>query len=302
VGTPAPGVLRGWCPHQPLNLIALTPNLKGPRAFEFHSSSHNRPAIPNKIINKATIQFIKMKFFLFPLALLLLTAFTFKEKANIWMIGDSTMAWKKPERAPESGWAEGLKNFVDNNVAVHNHAASGRSSRSFIAEGRWKAVLDSIKPGDYVVIQFGHNDEKPDSLLHTDPFTSYKQFLKKFIDETRSKKGIPLICTSIVRRHFDAQGNLKDTHGDYIKAAREAAIENKTLFIDMEASSRRLVSEMGPETSKSLFVFCQPGECPRRPKGAADSTHLNFEGARQIAALFVRDAKAQKLAIRKLLK
>ncbi len=243
-----------------------------------------------------------MQFSLFSFTLLLLMAFSFKEKTNIWMVGDSTMAWKRPENAPESGWAEGLKNFVRDDVVIHNHAASGRSSRSFIAEGRWKAVLDSIKPGDYVVIQFGHNDEKADSLLHTDPFTSYKQFLKKFIDETRLKKGIPLICTSIIRRHFDEKANLKNTHGDYIKAAREAAIENKTLFIDMEASSRKLISKMGPEKSKSLFVFCKPGEFVRRPKGAADPTHLNFKGARQIAKLFVKDAKALKLPIRNLLK
>jgi len=237
----------------------------------------------------------------------LLIAFSFlclkvDKRTNIWMVGDSTMAWKNPKSEPESGWGEGLKEFVKNKAMVHNHAANGRSSKSFVNEGRWKAVLDSIRPGDYVVIQFGHNDEKNDSTLHTDPYTSFKQYLKKYIDETRQKGGIPLVCNSIVRRHFDAAGNLKNSHGEYINAAREAAMENKTLFVDMEALTRKLVVEMGPQKSKTLFVFCQPGECPKRPKGSADSTHLNYEGARRVAGLFISDIKKRRLLMRKFFK
>jgi lysophospholipase L1-like esterase len=236
---------------------------------------------------------------IFSFLLIGVMAFTPKKKINVWLIGDSTMAWKKPENDPESGWGEGLKVFFNGKIVVHNHAASGRSTKSFVSEKRWQAVLDSIQPGDYVVIQFGHNDEKPGAYLHTDPFTTYKEYLKKFVDETRSKKGIPIICSSIVRRHFDGEQNLKNTHGDYIKASSELGAETKTLFIDMEAKSRKLVTELGPEKSKSLFTFCKPGECPRRPNGVQDSTHLNHNGAQQIAALFVEGLKEQKIKLAK---
>lgn len=237
------------------------------------------------------------KFILFSFLLIAVMAFIPDRKVNIWLIGDSTMAWKKPAHEPESGWGEGLKLFFSKDV-VHNHAASGRSTKSFVSEKRWQAVLDSIQPGDYVVIQFGHNDEKPDTLLHTEPFTTYKQYLKRFVDETRAKKGIPVICSPIVRRHFDGDGQLKNTHGDYIRASAEIAKETKTIFIDMEARSRKLVTELGPERSGSLFVFCNPGEYPGRPKGSRDSTHLNHYGAQQIAALFVEGLKEQKIKIK----
>jgi lysophospholipase L1-like esterase len=185
---------------------------------------------------------------------------------------------------------------------VHNHAASGRSTRSFVREGRWQAVLDSIQRGDYVVIQFGHNDEKPDSLLHTDPFTSYKQHLVKFVSETRAKGGIPVICSPIVRRHFDGSGNLVNTHGDYPLAARSAAADTKTAFVDMEAGSHDLIQKLGPEGSKSLFVFCAPGQCPRRPRGVQDSTHLNHEGVVQVARLFAEGVRKAALPLAKELK
>lgn len=234
---------------------------------------------------------------LFSFLLVALMAFNAKKKINVWLIGDSTMAWKKAQNEPESGWGEGLKHCINSRVIVHNHAASGRSSKSFVDEKKWQAVLDSIQPGDYVIIQFGHNDEKSAALLHTDPFTTYKEYLKKFVEKTRTKKGIPIICSSIIRRHFDSVGFLKNTHGDYIEASRQIATETKTIFIDMEAKSRELVTEMGPEKSKSLFLFCKPGEYPTRPNGVQDSTHLNHYGAQIIASLFVDGLKEQKIKL-----
>ncbi len=241
-------------------------------------------------------------FLLLSTLLLLLVSSPGRGKVNIWMIGDSTMAWKKPERAPESGWGVELGLFINDKATLHNHAASGRSSKSFVDEKRWQAVLDSIQPGDFVIIQFGHNDEKPDSLRHTDPFTSYKQYLEKFIDETRSEGGFPIVCSSIVRRHFDESGKLRNTHGDYILAARETAVEKNTPFVDMEASTRQLVCELGPEKSKSIYLFCNPGDCPMYPRGVQDSTHLNHSGAIQISELFVKEIKEQGLPLQAFLK
>jgi lysophospholipase L1-like esterase len=232
-------------------------------------------------------------------ALVLISVFSFRnaEKVNIWMIGDSTMANKKAERAPETGWGMVLQEFFNEGAFVRNRAVNGRSSKSFLSEGKWKSVYDSLKRGDYVIIQFGHNDEKDDSVRHTDPFTTYKQILRKYIDEARSKEANPIVCSPIVRRHFDGAGNLIDTHGDYIKAAREIAGETNTPFIDMEAKTRKLVTDLGSEKSKSIYLFCKPGEYGAYPKGIQDSTHLNSDGARKIAGLFVDGVKEIKLPL-----
>jgi len=223
-------------------------------------------------------------------------------KVNIWVIGDSTAANKKPEAAPETGWAMVLQEFFTDRIKVHNHAVNGRSSKSFLSEGRWKAVMDSLKKGDYVVIQFGHNDEKADTSRHTDPYTSFKALLKMYVNDTRSKGANPVICSSIVRRHFDSIGNIKDTHGDYIKASREAATETHTYFIDMEAKTRKLVTEAGREGSKSIYLFCKPGEYPNRPAGVQDSTHLSVKGAHQVAGLFAEGVRELKLPVARYLK
>lgn len=245
---------------------------------------------------------VQLIFLLLAIIALFVLSFKEPEKMNVWMIGDSTMANKKPESVPETGWGMVMQEFFKDGVRIHNHAVNGRSSRSFLTEGRWKSVYDSLQKGDYVIIQFGHNDSKPDSVRHTEPFTSYKKLLKLYIDEARSKGAIPLVCSSIVRRHFDVAGNLEDTHGDYIKAAHEIAEETGTPFIDLEVKTRKLVSDLGREKSKSLFLFCKPGEYLTRPNGVQDSTHLNNYGAHQVAKLFVDGVKELKLPLVSVLK
>lgn len=229
-------------------------------------------------------------------------AFTKATPRHVWMIGDSTMANKKAEAAPETGWGMVLHEFVKSNVVVHNHALNGRSSKSFRDEGRWKALYDSIQPGDFVIIQFGHNDAKTDSARHTIPSTTYKQQLKRYIEESRAKGANPIICSSIVRRHFDPKGNLLDTHGAYISAAKEVAIETRTPYVDMEAKTRKVVADLGPEKSKSLYLFTASGEYPNRPKGVQDSTHLKRAGAIVVAKLFIEEVKNQQLPIAQLFK
>jgi len=245
---------------------------------------------------------IKHIFFFLALIIILVLSFKSPEKVNVWMVGDSTMADKKPETAPETGWGMVIREFFNEGVRVHNHAVNGRSTKSFLTEGRWKSVCDSLKKGDYVIIQFGHNDAKTDTLRHAEPFTTYKQIIKLYIDETRSKGAFPIVCSSIVRRHFDTNGNLTDTHGDYITAARQIAQETGTPFIDIEAKTRKLVTELGPEKSKSLFLFCKPGEYVNRPNGVQDSTHLNNHGAHQVASLFAAGVKELKLPLARFLK
>ncbi len=258
------------------------------------------------IINQSTkfYRIMKKVNVLLVLSLAVMMALSFKSanKVNIWMIGDSTMANKSPKAAPETGWGMVMNEFVTNGATIHNHALNGRSSKSFLDEGHWKAIYDSIQPGDYVIIQFGHNDEKANPKLHTDPFTTYKELIKKYIDETRAKGANPIVCSSIVRRHFDGKGNLIQTHGDYIEAAKEIASETNTPYVDMEALTRKLVSKLGPEKSKSVYLFCKPGEYPNRKNGVQDSTHLNRSGALQVAGLFVKEVKKQRLPLGSFLK
>jgi lysophospholipase L1-like esterase len=210
---------------------------------------------------------------------------------HIFMIGDSTMA-NKPEKAiPEYGWGQVLQHFFNDSVIVENHARNGRSSKSFIDEGRWEKVISNVQKGDYVIIQFGHNDKKKDTARHTSPFNTYKRNLEKYIDETKEKGAIPILCTSIVRRHFNKDGTLLDTHGDYLTAVKQVAEENEVYFIDMEARTKKLVEEMGPEKSKQLFLFFESGVYPLRPIGLQDSTHLSQLGAFTVSGLAVQGMK-----------
>ena len=232
-------------------------------------------------------------FVVFLASIMVFVSFSGAKKVNIWMIGDSTMAKKSERQYPESGWGEGIHQFVTENTKVHNHAASGRSTKSFLDEGLWKIVYDSIQPGDFVIIQFGHNDEKPAEKLHTDPFTSFKENMKKFIDETRSKGAYPIVCSSIVRHQFDSLGTLKDTHGDYINAAKEISLETQTPYIDMEFLTRQIVTEMGHEGSKKIYNYTSYKQ---------DSTHLNVHGAYVVAKLFVDEVKSKQLNLSKMFK
>ncbi|MDN3669488.1 rhamnogalacturonan acetylesterase [Echinicola jeungdonensis] len=217
------------------------------------------------------------------LAIVLLGSFRHDEELSIWLIGDSTMARKSPTRDPESGWGVPLQDLFIDRAKVHNHAASGRSSKSFVDEKRWEAVRNSIHPGDYVVIQFGHNDEKEKESLHTDPNSTYKDYLKKFVVETLKRKGIPIICSPIVRRHFDESGKLLDTHEEYVDAAEEVAKENNVIYIDMEAKTRELVEKLGPEGSKKLYNYKKK-----------DNTHLNHYGSRKVAELFAEGLREKQ--------
>lgn len=217
--------------------------------------------------------------------MLFISLFSANKPVHIFMIGDSTMANKSANAEPERGWGQMLPQFFTSDVKICNHAQNGRSSKSFIDEGRWKVVFDSLEKGDYVIIQFGHNDEKPDSDRHTDPRTSYKANLIKFISEARAKGAIPILCTSIVRRNFDANGKLTDTHGDYPVAAREVALEQDVPLLDLQKKTEELISGLGAEKSKEMFVYTKPGEYPGRPKGTSDDTHLNIYGATKVAQL-----------------
>ncbi|MEG1586596.1 MAG: pectinesterase family protein [Bacteroidales bacterium] len=218
----------------------------------------------------------------------LFAGFSPKKYPVIFMIGDSTMANKDLRGGnTERGWGMVLPGFLPEEIRVENYAKNGRSSKSFMTEGLWKKVYDRITPGDYVFIQFGHNDQKKDTLRFSDPETSFKDNLKKYINQTRSKGGIPVLFTSIARRNFDAEGRMADTHGRYIGAVKEVGVETNTPVIDMNARSVALFESAGQEGSKSYFNHVAPGTQAFRPEGKVDDTHFNIKGARALAEIAI---------------
>ncbi len=220
---------------------------------------------------------------------------------TVYTIGDSTMANKKAEVYPETGWGQVFQNYFDQKVKVSNHAVNGRSSKSFIDEGRWKTVCDSLKRGDYVFIQFGHNDEKADKpAVYTDPKTSYRQNLEKYILETRKKGATPVLLTPIVRRKFDESGKLIETHGAYPDAVREVAVHLNVPMIDMHLLTRALISSMGDEPSKKIYLWTKPD--PKFPEGRKDDTHLSVEGAKTFAGLVAAEMAKMKIPLAQHLK
>jgi lysophospholipase L1-like esterase len=216
-----------------------------------------------------------------------------EENIIIYMIGDSTMADKpNPDTNPERGWGQMLPLFFNEHVTIRNFAVNGRSTKSFIHEGRWDAVVKELKPGDYVFIQFGHNDQKvADSARYTNPFTGYRRNLMKFVNETREKGAIPVLFSSIVRRKFNEHGVLEDTHGVYPYIMRNVADEMDVPFIDLQLKSEDLVLSLGDEGSKELYLWVEPHKYEMYPDGKQDNTHFTEKGATAMARLAVEGLK-----------
>ena len=257
------------------------------------------------------------------LILLMLTAADKERTTTIFMIGDSTMANKDISKGKkERGWGMALQCFFDDNIVIDNHAVNGRSSLSFINEGRWDAVLKKMKPGDYVIIQFGHNDEKPKADRHTDPGSTFDYNLAKFVRETREHGGTPILMNCVVRRNFakvapkndddealrnqtfaDApklveSDSLVDTHGLYRVAPRDVAKRMNVHFVDANKITHDLEQGLGNEASKKLHMWFLPGEEPSVPAGKQDNTHYNIYGAHVVAGLLA-DALCEEVPILK---
>jgi DNA sulfur modification protein DndE len=208
------------------------------------------------------------------------------------------MADKPLADNPERGWGQMLPMFFNASVQIENHAKNGRSTKSFIDEGRWKTIYETLQPGDYVFVQFGHNDEKKqDPTRYTDPHTSYRENLLKFVNESREKGALPVLLTSVARRKFDENNNLVKTHGEYPDVVREVATVLKVPFIDMEKKSEQLFSELGPEGTKKIFLWVPPGEYKLLPQGKEDDTHFQLYGATQLARIVAGDLKELDLPL-----
>lgn len=200
---------------------------------------------------------------------------------TIFLVGDSTVEDNTP---PFRGWGWALPRYVKEGVAVRNHALSGRSSRSFWEEGLFAPVQKEMAPGDLLLIQFGHNDEK-DQDQHTDPDTTFPEYLMRYCTAAREKGAQPVLVTPVSRRFFVGDGNLLYTHGEYPMAIRQLAARENIPLCDLKTDSRNLYLRLGPEKTAALFVHLAPGEHPGFPEGHDDKTHFCAEGAAVIAGL-----------------
>ena len=215
----------------------------------------------------------------------LLSASSFGGPLRVFLIGDSTCATKDlAKQNPERGWGQMFQPLFDGSVTVENHAVNGRSSKSFRDEGRWDPILSRLQAGDWVFIQFGHNDQKvQDSSRYSAP-AQYAENLRRYVRETRAKGAVPVLLTPIVRRHFSGE-SLDDTHGAYLDAVRRVAAGEQTPLIDAERLTRAWVAELGDEASKAFYMWVEEGTCPLWPDGRQDNTHLNVRGARSVARM-----------------
>ena len=253
-----------------------------------------------------------------------LTAAMPDKTTTIFVIGDSTAANKDTTGGKvERGWGMMLQNCFDADyIVVDNHAVNGRSSKSFLDEGRWDKVLSKIRPGDYVIIQFGHNDEKAQPERHTDPGSTFDENLARYVRETREHGGIPVLMNPVVRRNFlvkapviadDEQlrtstfsdgakmvegDTLIDTHGLYRVAPRKVARLMNCHFIDANQITHDLEQGLGREASKKLHMWFLPGEEPSVPQGKQDNTHYNIYGA-QVVADLLADALCEEIPLLK---
>lgn len=239
------------------------------------------------------------KFFIWLIVLLSgLTVMSFLSEKHItvYLAGDSTMANKAVTAFPETGWGMPFNVFFDSSVTIKNIAKNGQSTKSFITDGSWKSIADNVKDGDYVLIQFGHNDEVPTKANYTKP-DDFTANLVRFINETKAKNGNPVLITPVARRKFDANGNVVGTHDEYSALVRKVAASQQVPLIDLDKESQALLQKMGPEKSKYLFDYLTPGENPNYPDGKTDDTHFSELGARKMAEIVLADIKNLNLEL-----
>jgi lysophospholipase L1-like esterase len=216
----------------------------------------------------------------------LLSAAHVRSAPHVHLAGDSTMADKPTDPPnPEYGWGQLFPKFFKDPAMIVNHAANGRSTRSFITEGRWQKLVDALQPGDWVIIQFAHNDEK----IFPNARGEFQDNLRRFITDVRAKQANPILATPCARRKFDAAGKLVDTHDDYPDAVRAVSAATKVPLLEMNGLTMALEEGHGPEGSKRLHLWIAAGVYQRQPAGYQDDTHYSAYGAERLAALAVQE-------------
>ncbi|MER5788795.1 rhamnogalacturonan acetylesterase [Streptomyces sp. NPDC001980] len=204
-----------------------------------------------------------------------------RSRRTLYIAGDSTAAQKYADAAPETGWGMALPFFLREEISVSNQAVNGRSSKSFVDEGRLDAILATLRPHDLLLVQFAHNDEKSDDpTRYTEPWTTYQDYLRRYIEGARAHGARPVLATPVERRRFDADGNAVPTHGDYPAAMRALAARERVALLDIEALSLALWQALGAEATKTYFNWTDTEQ---------DNTHFNPPGAIAVARLVAQE-------------
>jgi lysophospholipase L1-like esterase len=212
---------------------------------------------------------------------------------TVFLAGDSTVVDQDVE--PWAAWGQMLPRFFRPGIVIANHAESGETIRSFVAEQRYAKVMSLIKPGDYLFIQFGHNDQKPNAVSIDD----YKQLFAEYIKDTRAKGATPVLVTSMNRRTFDASGKISNSLAGYPDAVQEVAATQRAALIDLNAMSKTLFETMGPDVSMKAFMHYPANAFPNRTEAISDDTHFNKYGAYELAQCVVHGIRQTRLPLRK---
>ncbi|MBU7591553.1 rhamnogalacturonan acetylesterase [Metabacillus halosaccharovorans] len=215
---------------------------------------------------------------------------------TIYLAGDSTVANCPNHEAPMAGWGQTFHEFFQKNILIINKAMGGRSSNSFIEEGRLEAIMNEIQPDDFLFIQFGHNDQKS---YGTEPYTTFQSNLTEYITGARTKGAYPILITPVHRRKFNEDGILENTLGEYPEAMMDLAEKLDVPLIDLWSKTRKLYEELGVEGSKKLFTIFAPNEQPNYPDGIIDNTHFSEHGAKEVARLVIEGIRDLRLPIEK---
>ena len=217
------------------------------------------------------------------------------QKVTVYMIGDSTMSIKEKRYYPETGWGMPFANYFDSTIVIENRAKNGKSTKSFI-NGGWSSVAEGMKSGDYLIIQFGHNDEVPTKKSATTE-AEFKKNLEMFVASAKSKQVTPVLITPVARRKFDSTGHIVHTHEVYAQIVRNVARETKVALIDLDTQSQHMFQQLGDEKSKMLLNYLEPGQNPNYPKGKQDDTHFSELGARRVAEIVLKNIADLKLEL-----
>lgn len=212
---------------------------------------------------------------------------------TIFVVGDSTSSVYAHSERPRAGWGQALPLLLGPQANVYDFALSGASSKSYADAGLLDQVLTMIQKDDYLLISFGHNDEKTDDPARgTDPATTFKDYLRRYIDGAVARGAKPVLITPVERRRFDSFGTAQDSHGPYPQAVRDLAAMTATPLVDLTSTSKQLWQHLGPEGTKTHFLHADPGYYPQYPAGAADNTHFQATGALAVAGLVADGLKA----------
>ncbi len=205
---------------------------------------------------------------------------------TVFLIGDSTVC--DQPREPFSSWGQSLPNFFTPDIAVANHGESGETYRASIERRRLDKMLSLMKPGDYMLMQFGHNDQKQIAAKTGGPFTTYKAEIKRHVDAVRARGGIPVIISPMERRMYNPDGSFRPTLADYAEASRQSARELGVAFIDLNAQSMKFYAALGPK--KAYLAFAGHGL-------TRDATHHDNYGSYELAKIIIQGLRDDHLSL-----